>query len=45
MSKKSISINPNFLKVGKSSKKKEKKPRKERPLNNIKPNNIKKKTY
>lgn len=43
MSKKSISINPNFLKVGKSSKKKEKKPRKERPLNNLKPNNIKKK--
>ena len=43
MSKKSISINPNFLKVGKSSKRKEKKPRKERPVNNLKPNNIKKK--
>lgn len=43
MSKKSISINPNFLKVGKSSKKKEKKPRKERPVNSLKPNNIKKK--
>ena len=43
MSKKSISINPNFFKVGKSSKRKEKKPRKERPVNNLKPNNIKKK--
>lgn len=43
MSKKSISINPNFLKIGKSSKKKEKKRRKERPINTLKPNNVKKK--
>ena len=45
MSKKSISINPNFFKIGKSggARKKEKKPRKEKPIHNLKPNNIKKK--
>ena len=44
MSKKSISINPNFLKIGKAGKtSKEKKPRKQRPINTLKPNNVKKK--
>ena len=44
MSKKSISINPNFLKVGKSGKtSKKKKERKQRPINTLKPNNVKKK--
>jgi len=43
MSKKSISINPSFFKLGKNSKKKEKKRRKERPINTLKPNNVKKK--
>ena len=44
MSKKSISINPNFLKIGKAGKTpKEKKPRKQRPINTLKPNNVKKK--
>ena len=44
MSKKSISINPNFLKIGKAGKPpKEKKPRKQRPINTLKPNNVKKK--
>ena len=44
MSKKSISINPNFLKVGKSGKTpKQKKAKKQRPINTLKPNNVKKK--
>ena len=44
MSKKSISINPNFLKIGKAGKTpKEKKQRKQRPVNTLKPNNVKKK--
>ena len=44
MSKKSISINPNFLKIGKSGKTpKEKRKKKQRPINSLKPNNVKKK--
>ena len=44
MSKKSISINPNFFKIGKGGKiPKEKKPKKQRPINTLKPNNVKKK--
>lgn len=44
MSKKSISINPNFLKIGKSGKTpKQKKEKKRRPINTLKPNNVKKK--
>ena len=44
MSKKSISINPNFFKIGKAGKTpKEKKPKKKRPINSLKPNNVKKK--
>ena len=44
MSKKSISINPNFFKIGKAGKRtKEKKSRKQRPINTLKPNNVKKK--
>ena len=44
MSKKSISINPNFFKIGKAGKTpKEKKPKKQRPINTLKPNNVKKK--
>ena len=44
MSKKSISINPNFLKIGKAGKTpKERKQRKQRPINTLKPNNVKKK--
>ena len=44
MSKKSISINPNFLRIGKKGgKKKERRQRKERPQNSLKPNNVKRK--
>ena len=43
MSKKSISINPNFLKVGKWKKLLRRKKRKQRPINTLKPNNVKKK--
>ena len=44
MSKKSISINPNFFKIGKGGKTpKEKKAKKKRPINTLKPNNVKKK--
>jgi len=44
MSKKSISINPNFFKIGKAGKSpKEKKQKKKRPINTLKPNNVKKK--
>ena len=44
MSKKSISINPNFFKIGKAGKTpKAKKERKQRPINTLKPNNVKKK--
>lgn len=44
MSKKSISINPNFFKIGKGGKTtREKKAKKKRPINTLKPNNVKKK--
>ena len=44
MSKKSISINPNFFRIGKAGKSpKEKKQKKKRPINTLKPNNVKKK--
>ena len=44
MSKKSISINPTFFKIGKGGKTpKEKKQRKQKPVHNLKPNNVKKK--
>ena len=44
MSKKSISINPNFFKIGKAGKTpREKKQKKKRPINTLKPNNVKKK--
>jgi len=44
MSKKSISINPSFFKIGKGGKTpKEKKQRKQKPVHTLKPNNVKKK--
>ena len=44
MSKKSISINPNFFKIGgKAAKTPKEKKRKQRPINTLKPNNVKKK--
>ena len=43
MSKKSISINPNFLKIEKWKNPKKKRKKKQRPINTLKPNNVKKK--
>ena len=43
MSKKSISINPTFFKIGKSGKTPKEKQRKQKPVHNLKPNNVKKK--